>query len=46
MGDYGIVAFYRETESEVSGPAEALMQIYHLHLRYEKVPQFPEAIAN
>ncbi|NCE72890.1 hypothetical protein [Odoribacter sp. Z80] len=46
MGDYGIVAFYRETESEVSGPAEALMQIYHLHLRYEKVPQFPEAIAS
>lgn len=46
MGNYGIVAFYRENESEIAAPAEALMQIYHLHLRYEKVPQFPEAMAS
>lgn len=45
MSDYGIVAFYRENETEVSKHAEAISQMYHLQLRYEKVPGLPESIA-
>lgn len=45
MSDYGIVAFYRENETEVSKHAEAISQMYHLQLRYEKVPGVPESVA-
>lgn len=44
MGDYNIVAFYRESETEVSGHAEAIGKMYHLRLRYEKVPPVAETI--
>ena len=46
MNDYGIVAFYKEDESEISVHAEAISKMYHLQLRYEKVPQFPAAISS
>lgn len=46
MNDYGIVAFYKENESEISVHAEAISKMYHLQLRYEKVPQFPAAISS
>lgn len=45
MSNYGIVAFYKENESEVSGHAEAISKMYHLELRYERVPELPASIA-
>lgn len=45
MSDYGIVAFYKENEAEVSVHAEAISAMYHLQLRYEKVPQLPASIS-
>lgn len=44
MSDYGIVAFYKENEAEISKHAEAISRMYHLQLRYEKVPQLPSLI--
>lgn len=46
MNNYGIVAFYKENESELSAHAEAISKMYHLQLRYEKIPQFPAAISS
>lgn len=45
MSDYGIVAFYKENEAEISRHAEAISKMYHLKLRYEKVPDLPASIA-
>lgn len=45
MADYGIVAFYKESEAEVAAHAVALSEFYNLHLRYEKVPQLPKTIS-
>lgn len=45
MSDYGIIAFYKESESEISVHAEAISKMYHLQLRYEKVPALPESIS-
>jgi len=44
MSDYGIVAFYKENETEISPHAEVLSKMYHLQLRYEKLPRMPEAV--
>lgn len=44
MDNYEIVAFYQNAEMEISRHAEAISKMYHLRLRYEKVPQLPEAI--
>lgn len=45
MSNYGIIAFYKESESEISVHAEAISKMYHLQLRYEKVPALPESIS-
>ena len=45
MSDYNIIAFYRETQTEISKHAEAVSKMYHLQLRYEKVPRLPTSIA-
>ena len=44
MEDYNIVAFYKERKTEVSRHAEAISQMYHLRLKYEKVPSVPDTI--
>ena len=45
MSNYHIVAFYRESETEVSKHAEVISRLFHLQLRYETVPRLPETIA-
>lgn len=38
MSNYEIVAFYKDSESEVATHAVAISEMYHLALRYEKAP--------
>lgn len=38
MSNYEIVAFYKDSESEVATHAVAISTMYHLALRYEKAP--------
>ena len=44
MANYEIVALYKEHESEVSAHAVAISEMYHLTLRFEKVPEMETAI--
>lgn len=44
MSTYGIVAFYKETETEVSQQAEAISKCYNLQLRYEKLPEVTTSV--
>lgn len=45
MANYEIVAFYRENEREVAEHAGAVSRMYHLQLRYEKVPRIAKAVS-
>lgn len=44
MANYEIVALYKDHESEVSAHAVAISEMYHLTLRFEKVPEMETAI--
>lgn len=44
MSDYEIIAFYKEDKEEVSLHAEAIREMYHLKLRYEKIPDLETSI--
>lgn len=45
MSEYSIVAFYKDNEGEVSAHARAISSMYHLKLRYEKLPVVPTSVA-
>lgn len=45
MENYEIIAFYRENKLEISKHAEAISGMYHLQLRYEKLPKLSTAIS-
>lgn len=45
MSNYEIVAFYKDSESEVAVHATAISSMYNLTLRYEKTPEIPASIS-
>lgn len=45
MDRYHIVAFYLENETEISKYAEAVSRMYHLPVRYERMPRLTKSVA-